>query len=106
MLLEKCFNFHIPIRWHLIPQLVGEGLKFVVSAVPRALTLGHSLESLGFLWRGPAGGFRERALAWGERAGDLTMNQLLPLRCNQYCVWKEREWLMMLHIKLPIVFAT
>lgn len=45
LLSEKCFNFHIPIRWHLISQLVGDGLKMAVRAVPRALAFGHPLES-------------------------------------------------------------
>lgn len=39
VLLEKCFNFHILIRWHLISQLVGEEVKVVVSAGLRAPTL-------------------------------------------------------------------
>lgn len=65
VLLEKCFNFHIPIRWHLLSQLVEEELEMVVSAVPRALAFGHSLESWGISRRGSASGLRERAFAWG-----------------------------------------
>lgn len=52
MLLEKCFNFHIPIRWHLISQLVGEGVKVVVSAVTRAPALVILLRAGLFFRRG------------------------------------------------------
>ena len=64
--LEKCFNFHIPIRWHLISQLVGEGSEVAVSAEPRAPARGHSLDRRGFPWRGPARGLQEGALVGGE----------------------------------------
>lgn len=62
----------------------------VVSAVPRARALGHSLDSQGFPWRGPARGPHEGVLARGGGAAHLTLKQLLPLRCSQCCVWKER----------------
>lgn len=68
----------------------------VVSAVPRACALGHSLDSRGFPWRGPAGGLQEGALArgrgrrGGRGAAHLPLKQLLPLRCSQCRVWTER----------------
>lgn len=83
VLLEKRFNFHIPIRWHLVSQLVGEGLKMVGRAVPRALTFGHSPESGAFslagLSRGPAGPAGGGGLSpWAERVGDLTWSSCCP----------------------------
>lgn len=83
MLLEKRFNFHIPIRWHLVSQLVGEGLKLVGRAVPRALAFGHSPESGAFPWEASAGG---GAFALGREGWRLDAEQLLPSRGGQSCV--------------------
>lgn len=105
MLLEKCFNFHIPIRWHLMSYLVGQRLKMVVSAVPRALTHIWSFSSEARFALGEANPQHERrGFGWGLEGWRRLKAAAAPLGQSFLCR-RENEWLTMLRIELPIVLC-
>lgn len=78
MLLEKCFNFHILIRWHLISQLVGEEVKVVVSAGLRAPTLVILLRARLFSRRDQPEDSKKGLLPRGQMLGAMTLEPMLP----------------------------
>lgn len=82
VLLEKCFNFHILVRWHLPSHLV----KRVEHGSEHCAQGAHILSAEVFSRKRSAIGLWQRAFCLGargeeQRDRDLTLKLLSPLRC-------------------------